>query len=150
MKAAWILACSLVLSSAAGLCQTTTGAAPLPREVLAAILGPAAVKGSACAVKPSEAVFAARKPGGMQKSACTATANCQSGTVSCSGNNTCTAVDAACPNQAGYVTCDGVTTNCPACSSGNSWCDDCAATGDCFSCCRCDGFSLRQCITFCD
>jgi len=150
MKTAWILALSLVLSSAAGLCQTT-GAAPLSREALAAIVGPSAVQGSACAVKPSATVLAANKPRGLQKSACTATANCSSGTVSCSGNSTCTAVDAACPSQAGYVTCDGVTTNCGACpGSGNPNCDDCAATGDCISCCRCDGFSLRQCILWCD
>jgi hypothetical protein len=50
-----------------------------------------------------------------QKSYCSATANCASGTVSCSGNSSCTAVDGNCPSEQGHVTCDGVTTSCSAC-----------------------------------
>ncbi|MCG8460412.1 MAG: hypothetical protein MI919_29370 [Holophagales bacterium] len=29
------------------------------------------------------------------------------------------------------------------------WCNICDDTGDCFACCKCDGFSTRQCVEDC-
>lgn len=43
-------------------------------------------------------------------------ATCETGTVSCTGNTSCSAVDADCPNQRGYVICDGVYHFCEKCS----------------------------------
>ena len=75
-------------------------------------------------------------------SACTATANCESGTVYCEGNNTCSAYDRLCSSEQGHVTCDGVTTWCPTscpttCGPQCQSCETCNQTWDCFACCRC-------------
>lgn len=77
-------------------------------------------------------IAAAKRPIPGQKALCSATAACDVGSVSCSGNNSstsCTAVDRNCAvGEPGHVTCDGVTTTCsnpcppPAC--------DCAALQD--------------------
>lgn len=63
--------------------------------------------------------LAAKRPAIGQKSYCSATANCASGTVSCTGNSSCTAVDSNCPSEQGHVTCDGVTTSCSPCGGGS-------------------------------
>ena len=80
------------------------------------------------------------------------TAACDSGvTVSCTGRYNCAAVDRNCSiAERGHVTCDGVTTYCPtACGADGSSCDECAATGDCFACCRCDGGTSIACSRLC-
>jgi len=162
MKKGWIVLCTCTLAlvvSAAGFAETSS-TAPLSREVLAAILGPAAVTASpSCAALRGDPVFAANKKprfGAKPKSICNATANCESGTVYCEGNSTCSAVDRDCLNcEPGHVTCDNVTTNCPTACNCNSftginrWCCQCACTGDCFSCCRCDGFGAVHCSLEC-
>jgi len=125
MKRAWIVAVALVVVSTAGFAQSPSPA-PLSREALAAILGP---------------------PGSNLKSACTATAQCASGTVSCSGNSNCSTQDRDCAvPTSGKVTCDGVTTWC---STACSVCDECAATGDCVKCCQCQGFPFLFCSRSC-
>ena len=123
MKKTWIVVCACCLFvSAAGFAQTPSHP-PLNREALIAILGPAAVP-STCATQPSRALFAAKAPQALAgKSLCMATANCESGTVSCQGNNSttsCSATDRACPGEQGHVTCDGVTTWCPTVCSCNT------------------------------
>jgi hypothetical protein len=156
----WIVicTCTLALVSAAAF-AATPGAEPLSREALTAILGPSSVAVSpSCAGAEStlagKVVFAARKPGlgAGTKSICSAEANCASGTVSCNGNSVCVSVDRDCLNcQQGFVKCDGVTTPCPtACNCSvytgtNRFCCQCACTGDCWSCCRCDGGSGGLC-----
>lgn len=93
--------------------------------------------------------------GAKPMSACSATANCLSGTVSCTGNNSCQAVDQNCsssPQQLGYVTCDGVTTRCPLACDGCApldWCCHCAATSDCHACCKCNGGTWSECTSLC-
>ncbi len=92
-------------------------------------------------------VDAAKRPAIGKKALCTATAACDVGSVSCSGNNSstsCTAVDRNCAvGERGHVTCDGVTTSCanacppPACdcASLRSECvQDCAPCPISFSC----------------
>jgi hypothetical protein len=146
MKRAWIAAVALVFVSAAGFAQAP-GPAPLSGAALAAILGPP-VAGGACAPQSEGVQLAAARPRITTKSACTATAQCYSGTVSCSGNSSCSAQDRDCAiPTAGQVTCDGVTTGCPvACTI----CDQCAATGDCIKCCQCDyGLSIIMCSRYC-
>ena len=145
MKRAWIAAVALVFVSAAGLAQAPSPE-PLSDEALAAILSTPAADG-ACAPRPEGVQRAAARPGGNVKSACTATAQCDSGTISCSGNSSCSAQDRDCgiPFN-GKVTCDGVTTWCPfACSA----CDQCAASGDCVACCQCQGLPYIFCVRGC-
>ena len=36
----------------------------------------------------------------------------------------------------------------PKTARANMWCDQCAAGGDCISCCRCDGFTLAYCAKY--
>lgn len=31
----------------------------------------------------------------------------------------------------------------------NPWCNQCAATGDCVACCRCDGLTIAYCARIC-
>jgi hypothetical protein len=108
MKTIWLQACCLTLVATAGLAQAPApSAAPVD---LAAILG---ISPPVACPEPSprlDAVDAARKPGWLKN---TCTALCASGTVTCTGSGTCTAVDRACPNERGHVICDGVTTFCP-------------------------------------
>lgn len=145
MKRAWIVAFALVFVSAVGFAQTPSPTT-LSGEALAAILAPAAASG-ACAPRPEGVQLAAARPVSDLKSACTATAQCASGTVSCSGNSTCTAQDRNCAvPTSGKVTCDGVTTWC---STACTVCDQCAATGDCIKCCQCEGFSFILCSRSC-
>jgi hypothetical protein len=161
MKRVWIVVCTctLALVSAAGFAQTPS-VALLNSEALAAILGPsAATSFPSCAARRGEPLFAVNKPrpGGGPKSICTATANCESGTVYCEGNSTCSAVDRDCSFcERGFVTCDGVTTQCPTACNCNTlppgqprWCCQCDCTGDCIACCRCGGGTLGQCAWQC-
>lgn len=91
-------------------------------------------------------IFAAKRPGaGLEKALCSATANCESGTITCQGNNSttsCSATDRNCTNgQRGSVTCDGVTALCPTTCPTTTidWCKTCDETGGCVACCRCGG-----------
>jgi hypothetical protein len=148
MQKVWIVAFALLFVSVAGFALTPSPT-PLSSEALAAILGQ---PDGSCDPQPSQALAAAKRPAlGMEKALCTATANCESGTVSCQGNNSttsCTAVDRNCgANQRGYVTCDGVTTFCPTTCTVN-YCQQCDQTGDCVACCRCAGQTgcIRKCV----
>ncbi|HEX4959284.1 MAG TPA: hypothetical protein VF173_00500 [Thermoanaerobaculia bacterium] len=152
-----ILACVLLFVAVAVFAQPPSQP-PLTREALAAILGQPAA--SSCATQPSDIRHAAKRPAITGKSLCTATANCESGTVSCSSNvnaSSCTAVDVnsnCSVNEPGHVTCDGVTTWCPIrCNciiSGIEFqCCKCAQTGSCTRCCRCNGGELDQCTMEC-
>ena len=152
MKAAWIVLCTLLVVSAAGFAEAP-GKAPLTSEALTAILGPGEAPGS-CAPGEGGVVFAAKRPRAVEKALCTATVTCESGTISCQGNNSstsCSATDRNCEfGIRGRVTCDGVTTECPTgCPCGTPDCCFCAATGDCFSCCRCNGGSSALCNKAC-
>ena len=151
MKIARLAVCALlVLSVAAFAAPTpaptpTPSPAPLSDAALAAILG-----GGSCA-KPQPA---ARYGGLNLKAFCEV--QCDSGTVSCTGNPTCTAVNRDCVSslEPGHVTCNGVTTNCTpgCCSTGtlhDKQCCRCDITGDCFDCCRCDGGGPGQCAMQC-
>jgi hypothetical protein len=40
-------------------------------------------------------------------------------------------------------------TSIPKTASANMWCDQCAAGGDCISCCRCQGFGFPYCARTC-
>ena len=151
MKRTWIFASAAFFLTAIAL-SAAPGAAPLPSEVLAAILGEPMAGGS-CAPQAGGLPFAAQPPRPIQMSACTATATCESGTVGCSGNSSCSAVDRNCDfGERGKVTCDGVTTQCPT----NCPCDDtpvccrCERLGDCMSCCKCGGGTIMQCSEECN
>lgn len=148
MKKAWIVASALVFVSVAGFAQVPSQA-PLTSEALAAILGSPAATG-ACATQQSGMLFAAKGAGnGPVKAACTATAACETGTVSCSGTSSCTALDRNCASGVrGQVTCNGVTTLCPT-VCGCNFCCQCAQTGDCFACCRCEGYPYIVCSRSC-
>ena len=146
MTKAWIIACTLLLVSAAGFAETP---APLTSEALAAILGQPA---GSCDPQQSKALFAAGRPGtGQEKSLCTATADCWDGnTVSCQGNSSCTAKDRSCSTGwEGHVTCDGVTTFCSAPTCRDYACERCSAHGLCIACCECDGGSSSYCVNLC-
>jgi hypothetical protein len=77
------------------------------------------------------------RPAIGKKALCTATANCSfGGTVSCQGNNSCTAVDGNCSwGEVGYVICDSQLYSCAgSCCPGN-FCtreDQCASS--CYPC----------------
>jgi hypothetical protein len=161
MKKPSILACILLFVAVAAFAQTPSRP-PLSREALAAILGQPVA--SSCATQPSGARQVAKRPAALPtKSLCSATANCDTGTVSCSSNvstSSCTAVDRDCSvNEPGHVTCDGVTTVCPTmCSvgsvcgglSGTQYqCCKCEVTGGCLPCCRCEGGILSNCLLNC-
>jgi hypothetical protein len=155
MKKASILACVLLFVSVAAFAQTPSHP-PLTQEALAAILGlPAA---GSCATQPGGVREVAKRPAILTgKALCTATANCESGTVSCSSDtstSSCTAVDRDCTNnERGHVTCNGVTTWCPTpCSSicnDTFECCQCAKTGGCVPCCRCEGGNFADCLNNC-
>jgi hypothetical protein len=149
MKKVWIVACLLLFVAVAGFAQTPSKA-PLSSEALAAILGQPS---GSCGTQQNEVLLAAKRPKVWEKSGCNATANCSFGlTVSCSGSTSCTAVDHNCPGEPGHVTCDGVTTSCQPCCTGTMiqrLCCECDETGDCISCCRCDGGSIGQCAIQC-
>jgi len=152
MKKALILVCTLLFVSAAGFAQTPSPVL-LSEEVLAMILGEPAA-GAACATKAAGKGGVVYASEGIE-SACNATAFCETGTVTCSGNSSCTAVDRDCSVlEQGRVTCDGVTTLCPTgcCTSGTGIqraCCRCDATGGCFDCCRCGGGTIFQCSEAC-
>jgi hypothetical protein len=160
MKSAGVVAvaCTFFLISAVGFAQTPTKA-PLTREAIAAILGLSTATGGcakAPAAAPSRVLFAAQKPGpdGGVGAMATCTANCESGTVQCTGSTSCEAFDRNCSVfERGHVTCNNggtiTTTWCPTqCPSDH--CYNCAQTGACFDCCRCDGGGAASCAFCCD
>src|SRR5215203_3006562 len=124
MKKAWIAACALLFVSAAVFAETPTQP-PLTSEVLAAILSEPGAPGS-CDTQQSGAVFAARRSGISPKA--------KVGRVTCVTNSVATT-----------ILC---TPACPTCNTGTIQerrCCQCDLTGDCMSCCRCDGGTLFQC-----
>jgi hypothetical protein len=139
MKRAWILACALGFVAAAGFAAEPTDGHDLP----APLLEQGAPASGLCAAKGLGVLFAAGGGGVGPLSTCNATATCESGTVNCSGNNTCAAFDRNCSiGEQGHVTCDGNTTWCP------TECD-CSGCGDCFTCCRCNGGTFLACLHAC-
>jgi hypothetical protein len=154
------IACTFFLVSAVGFAQAPTKA-PLTREAIAAILGLSTAGGGcakAPAAGPSQMVFASKKegPGGGVGEMAFCQANCESGTVQCTGDISCQAFHRNCTTacEPGHVTCNdtvnGTTTTwCPTQCSGGTSCCNCAQTGDCVDCCRCDGGSLMQCNNCC-
>jgi hypothetical protein len=146
MKNAWFAACIFLLATAVGFAQTPVQTPAAPASLPAAA--------DVCSLQLDGVLFAA-KP--QVKALCFAEANCESGTVSCSGeasSTSCSAVDRSCPGERGHVTCDGVTTYCPTvCTCSGTpiqiFCCLCAQRGDCFSCCRCSGGTLTQCSFSC-
>jgi len=154
MKSVWILAFLLVTVPSFA---QTPAKTPLTREDIAVILGPSAGTGSCGkALAPSQLLFAAKKPelGGGISEMVTCTANCESGSVQCTADISCQAFHRNCTTacEKGHVTCNdsinGTTTFwCP--TECVSHCCDCQATGDCYSCCRCAGGSMNQCIHQC-
>jgi hypothetical protein len=149
MRKTWIVAFALLLVSVAGFTQAPSPT-PLSDEALAAILGDTD-DGGACPLPQHGPLFAPAPT----KASCTATAQCESGTVMCTGNPTCTGVDRDCSIlERGHVVCGGVTTNCPTacCNSGTAQdkaCCRCDATGGCQDCCRCAGGTIGQCALQC-
>lgn len=156
MKNAWILACALLFVSSSGFAETAPPF-PLTVEALAAILGQP-VAGSACATQAGPAQPTAKVVYASEglDSTCTAQVTCPTGTISCTGTGTCTAVDRNCDIlERGHITCDGVTTSCSTgcCTGGTiqqNACCRCNATGSCTDCCRCEGGTLSQCNTACN
>lgn len=140
-----VLGLSLSLIALAFLVSPAMAASPQPalsaedQEFLASLAAPAP--------EPT-----AKRPALGSKSACTATANCGTGTpVSCSGNNSCTAVDRNCATGTrGNVVCDGVKTKCqPACPGPD--CD--ARAQQCSETCGFCPISIFQCdpyVCHCD
>lgn len=150
MKSAAVLVCTFLLLSTAAFAQMPGKTVPLTQEALAMILGKPAAGGS-CAPAASRVMFAANKPeppsGGVGAMA-TCTAICETGTVQCTAA-TCSGADRNCAAyERGHVTCGSTTTWCPtACSS--DYCYNCAQTGACYDCCRCDGDSAIICNNCC-
>jgi len=147
MRNARILACALLFVGASAQASSNP---PLTREALASILGLTPVAGSCAAQQDREPPR--ERPRVQTKALCTATANCATGTVSCSSNvnaANCTAVDRNCSvGERGHVTCDSVTTWCPTICTCNPCCQ-CDQSGDCFSCCVCGGGGRGHCALQC-
>ncbi len=147
MKKTWIVAVVLLFAALAGSAEEARRpeVAPEVRDALLAQLAANVDCGTAATpaagpVGAPEVVFAAKF---ATKSACNATATCQTGTVSCNGNNSCDAWDRDCPFERGHVTCDGVTTWCPTdcCNTGTPQqraCCRCTVTGNCWDCVFCE------------
>ncbi len=136
MKNTWIVA--LLFVAVASFAQEPAQT-HLTAEALIATLNQTAL-GDSCMMPASQPL-----------AACTATAACEVGTVSCQGNNSCSGSDSHCDlgGSRGYVTCDGVTTWCPNCSCGTPHCCFCEQSGDCWSCCLCNGGSTALCNRAC-
>ena len=156
MKSAWILVCLFLLVAVPALAEPAQE--PLTREAIAQMLGLTKAPGSCGqAAAPSQIVFAAQKPGpgGGVSQMATCSALCETGSVQCTGNISCHAYNRNCTTdcEKGHVTCNdtvnGTTTVwCPtACPGG--FCCNCAQTGSCYDCCRCDGGGLVQCNNCC-
>src|SRR5882724_5682911 len=147
MKNVLITALILVFVSITGFAQPPSQA-PLTRAALASVLGQPVVSGS-CAV-PETLVFLTTPPPAQTSSVCSITATCVPSTVSCTGNSTCQKVNSYCASSIqGFVNCDGVVTWCPQCPCGPLWCCQCAQTGECVDCGRCEGGLLGACIKHC-
>jgi hypothetical protein len=158
MKSARVvaIACTFFLVSAVGFAQTPTKA-PLTREAIDAILGLSPV-GGGCAktsVSPNRVVFAAKKtgPDGGIGEMAYCVAACESGSVNCTGTTSCEAYDRNCTTgERGHVSCNNggtvTTTWCPT-ACPNDFCYNCAQTGGCVDCCRCDGGGPVICNNCC-
>jgi hypothetical protein len=146
MKPAWITACVVALTSAAGFAET-----PNEARLYLALFQPQDTSATTCATAPQAAGIRFAKAGFGEQSACNATAICgtfpQQTFMHCSGNSTCAAWDRDCTvGERGHVVCDGVTSQCQSCS----FCDNCVDYGStCMDCCRCDGATAPFCYSYC-
>ncbi|MFL6263713.1 MAG: hypothetical protein ACJ76Y_28805 [Thermoanaerobaculia bacterium] len=114
MKKTLVLACCLALVAVAGFAQAPSQ----HRVTLADIMAPTTAP--ALTASQNQPLFLSnhRRGGVTEKATCTA--NCSSGTVTCTASSAgaCFAQNVNCPTTQGYVTCDGATTYCPtACGS---------------------------------
>lgn len=116
MKKTLVLACSLALSALAGFAQPPSQ----QRVTLADIMAPAPAP---AVVAQNQPLFLSNHRGGLPEKA-TCTANCASGTVTCTASSAgnCVAQNVNCPTTQGYVTCDGFTTFCPTSCGGGQIC----------------------------
>ena len=154
MKRIWMVTAVLFfMTVVSGFSQVPApSVSPLSAEALAAILGEST--DAACPKPQQDVVFAARRQGNFFKT-CSATATCSdtSGSVSCTytgTGGTCSFTNQNCASGIrGSVNCNGAVTQCPACPCGTPNCCICESTGDCFACCRCDGFSGPFCRQEC-
>jgi hypothetical protein len=116
MKKTLVLACCLILAAVAGFAQS-----PVQHQVtLSEIMAPAPAPAPAVAAQNQPLFLSNHRRGGLPEKA-TCTANCASGTVTCTASSAgnCVAQNVNCPTTQGYVTCDGFTTFCPtSCGSG--------------------------------
>jgi hypothetical protein len=133
------LALGLFLVSAALGVLSFPAAADAPRSAPALSAADRAFLASIAApMKAPDRVMAARKPIGEagQKSYCSAQANCEWGTVSCEGNNSCSAWDRNCSwGEVGHVTCDGNTYACPTQCCPDDFCTrDWQCQQNCYPC----------------
>jgi hypothetical protein len=113
MKKTLVLACCLALAAVAGFAQV-----PSQHQVtLADIMAPA--------TQNQPQFLSNHRRGGLPEKA-TCTANCLSGTVTCTASSAgnCVAQNANCPTTQGYVTCDGFTTFCSTPCSGGTGCTE--------------------------
>jgi hypothetical protein len=145
MKKVVVVACTLLLLPMAGYVLMASEA-PLSNEAIAAILGQPGTA-SSCAAPPSRVNLAAKNPGGGEIGAMAfCSADCvPPNSVSCSGS-VCQAWDRNCSTgEHGHVTCDSNTYWCSPTCPNPSDCDQCAQSGDIYSCCRCEGGSVMCC-----
>jgi len=148
MKRIWVVGVILsLLSVAAGF------SAPLSDEALAAIL--AQPTGAECPQPPQDSLdLPGQHPGVNMTCSATATCNDTSGVnVSCNwggSGGSCTFQNQNCASGIrGQVNCNGTITQCPSCCNDTPKCCQCEETGDCMSCCRCDGGTISQCFQEC-
>jgi hypothetical protein len=148
MKNVSIIGCVFLFASVSAFPQAP-GSVPLAREALTAILGQPA---GTCAAQPSGVRLLAKNPTIVREQT-TCTANCPSGTISCTSSTSCSAVERNCANNEwGHVTCDGATTLCEPCCPGTGIeyaCCYCDATDSCVHCCVCLGGGYAQCSREC-
>jgi len=82
------------------------------------------------------------------ESYCYAQAQCLYGTVSCEGDDTCTAQDVSCPTTYGWVKCDGELTPCPDGCPGPIYCP--MAWESCTTDAQCQVLGDPECVVcFC-
>jgi hypothetical protein len=154
MKRVWLVGIVLsFMAVAVGFSLPAPSDAPLSDEALTAILGQPA--GAECAL-PQDGLVLPDQPPGPQFMTCSATATCNDTSginVSCnfgSSGGTCTFENQDCAaGIRGQVICNGTVTQCPSCPCGTPACCKCAADGDCFYCCRCDGGTITECRALC-
>jgi hypothetical protein len=139
MKKTLVLACALALIAAAAFAQAPAQHRVTLADIMAPAESPAPAATAPAPANPSQPLFLSSRHHGILHEKATCTANCASGTVTCtaSSQGACFAQNVNCPTTQGYVTCDGATTYCPTSCGGGAGCTPGAirTTWDGFSCC---------------